>query len=425
MKCTVRDVLQYVEENDVKFVKLAFCDIFGRQKNLSIVSSELEHAFKNGVSFDASAVSGFMSIAKSDLLLFPDPSTLRLLPWRPSAGRVISLFCNIKTSDGIFFAGDTKYILECSLEKLKKAGLTASFGTDSEFYIFKNDEKGFPTFEPYDRAGYCDASPLDKCENLRRDIVDNLEALGMQPLSSHHEKGFGQNEIRFKNSSPLDSAHNSIMFKSAVKNVAERNGLFASFLPRPLANDHGSGMHINLSISDSKGNIFKNSSKNRTNKGAMFLEGVLQKIEEATIFFNPTANSYDRLGHYEAPKAVSWSEHNQSQLVVMPSNCTDGAFIKLRSPDSTCNPYVAFAVILEAGLSGIANKLTLRDEHTALIKAGKTLPLLPVKLETALEKAKKSEWVQSILNKDLVCQYCSESALSVNSKNNELTKFEY
>jgi glutamine synthetase len=235
------DAIEFIAENDVKFIRLAYCDIYGTQKNVSIMPSELKRAFKEGISFDASAVLGFGEEVRSDLFLFPDPSSLALLPWRPSHGRVVRFFCDIKHPDGTLFELSSRLILKNAVRYAAEKGFRISFGAECEFYLFKCDEEGNPTDIPFDNAGYMDVSPIDKGENVRREICLTLEEMGITPEASHHEEGPGQNEIDFKYGDPIVSADNVTTFKWVVRTIAARNGLFATFDPKPLKDQSGNG----------------------------------------------------------------------------------------------------------------------------------------------------------------------------------------
>lgn len=243
MKYSKQEVMQYVEEEDVKFIRLAFCDVFGKQKNVSIMPEELPRAFEYGIAFDASAIAGFGDESRSDLLLHPDAETLMILPWRPEHGRVVRMFCSISYPDGKPFACDTRTLLKQAAAQAAAEGYAFAFGAEQEFYLFKLDEDGEPTQEPYDKAGYMDIAPEDKGENIRREICLTLEQMGIRPESSHHEEGPGQNEIDFRYSDPLTAADNVITFQTIVRTVAHRNGLFADFSPKPLKEKPGNGFH--------------------------------------------------------------------------------------------------------------------------------------------------------------------------------------
>ena len=232
MKHTAQDILNYVEDNDVKFVRLAFCDIFGNQKNISVFAGDLPYAFEQGVCFDGSSIAGFMNTEESDLVLWPDPDTMTILPWRPTEGRVMRMYCDITLPNGRPFAGNSRGYLQSVVKRAKAMGLRCDVGCECEFYLFQTDEHGNPTRIPMDHGGYFDIAPLDKAENIRREICFAMEDMGLRPQHSHHESGFGQNEVDFMYSTALKSADNLNTFKSTVKAIADRNGLFASFMPK-------------------------------------------------------------------------------------------------------------------------------------------------------------------------------------------------
>ena len=319
MNSTVNEVLEFINENDIKFIRLGFCDLFGFQKNISIMPDELPSAFENGITFDAHAIKGFCDVTKSDLLLFPDPATLAVLPWRSGPGRVARFYCYIKNQDGSAYPHDSRYLLKRVIDRCQNMGYVCKVGTECEFYLFKTDENGEPTDITLDRGGYLDISPLDKGENIRREICLCLEEMGIKPESSHHEQGPGQNEIDFRFSDALNSADNLLTFKSVVKAIATRNGLFASFMPKPILKAAGSGLHINLSLTQNGLNIFKNVQGQHSKVAESFIAGILSRIPEITLFLNPIANSYERFGEFEAPRYVSWSHQNRSQLIRIPA----------------------------------------------------------------------------------------------------------
>ncbi|MFA9423690.1 MAG: glutamine synthetase family protein, partial [Sedimentibacter sp.] len=346
MKYTMDEVLQFIYDNDVKFVRLSFCDIFGTIKNISILSEELPRAFECGISFDASSIRGFLNIEESDLFLYPDPSTLDILPWRPQQGRVVRFYCDIKYPDGTPFDGDGRAILQKSVAKAHNLGYSIEIGSECEFYLFEEDEKGYPTKVPQDNARYFDVAPLDKGENVRRDISLTLEQMGIHPECSHHEQGPGQNEIDFKYSDAMSAADNLVTFKSAVKTIAHLNGLYASFMPKPLKDFSGSGLHINISLLKNNINLFDNIQNNHSTEAESFIAGILNRIKEITVFLNPLTNSYDRFGSHSAPKFVTWSYQNRSQLIRIPAAKGKYSRMELRSSDPSCNPYYAFAMLI-------------------------------------------------------------------------------
>ena len=382
------EVRTFVEEEDVQFIRLAFCDTSGTQKNISIMPAELPRAFTYGVSFDGSAISGFGRRVKSDLFLHPDSATLAILPWRPSHGRVARMFCDIRTPDGAPFAFDCRQMLKRAIADAAERGVSCRFGEEFEFYLFNTDERGAPTLEPFDEAGYMDIAPEDRGENVRREICMALREMNIQPESSHHEEGPGQNEIDYRYSDALTAADNAVTFKSVVRTIARRSGLHADFSPKPVPGKSGSGMHINFSVHGGSANAF--------------LAGVLMHAREMTAVLNPTADSYRRLGEHKAPRFVSWSHENRSQLVRIPA--ADGEFrrMELRSPDPGANPYLAHLLILRAGMDGIARGLTLPPETDcnlfdapAEVTAG--LERLPETLDEARAIAKNSAFMRAAM----------------------------
>ena len=410
MTYTMKEVLQFVNENDVKFIRLAFCDLFGAQKNISIMPQELERAFSEGIGFDGGAIKGFTGEDKSDLFLVPDPSTLCVLPWRPQQGRVARFFCDVKKPGGEAFEKDARNILRKAQNRALSMGYTCQIGAECEFYLFEADDKGNPTTVPFDQGGYFDIAPADKGENVRREICLNLEQMGIRPESSHHEQGPGQNEIDFRYNDALAAADDFTTFKSAVKTIAARNGLYASFMPKPLSAKSGSGMHVNLSLAKNGFNIFKNAPDEHSHIAESFVAGVLSRCYEISAFTNPTANSYARLGACEAPKAVCWSHQNRSALIRIPASGGASARMEVRSPDPSCNPYLVFALLVNAGLDGVEQGLSLPapvdgNLFTAPKERLAGLTLLPGDLGEALKAAKNSEFVKGVLGRALCETY--------------------
>lgn len=389
MLYTQEEVLDYVKEEDVKFVRLAYFDLSGKQKNATIMASELPRAFENGVAFDASAIDDFEEANKADLFLFPDASTLSVLPWRPSSGKVIRMFCDIRRSDGSPYKKDCRHLLKEAARKIKsECGVDLQIGTEFEFYLFKLDENSEATKIPFDKAGYMDIAPEDKGENIRRNICFTLEQMGITPESSHHEEGPGQNEVDFRYSDPLTAADNASTFKWIVRTKAAESGLYADFSPKPLLDKPGSGMHINISCSDA-------------NKNDQILAGILSHIEEITYFLNPTENSYNRLGELKAPRFICWGKENRSALIRVPAS-KDKMRLEIRSPDPSCNPYIAFTLLIHAAIDGIKNKLqppapateNLFDSAVAKKVSYKTIPDT---IEESRELALNSSFIKEIL----------------------------
>lgn len=401
MSYTPNEVMQYVSEEDVKFIRLAFCDVFGKQKNISIMPDELKRAFEYGIAIDASSVAGFGGEVHSDLLLHPDPSTIAVLPWRPEHGRVVRMFCDISLPDGRDFEADGRKILENAVKDARAKGIDFFFGSEMEFYLFKRDEQGEPTKEPYDKAGYMDIAPDDKGENVRREICLTLEQMGIKPESSHHEEGPGQNEIDFRYSSPITAADHAVTFRAVVNTIAARNGLFADFSPKPIADKAGNGMHINISARESSGKDVL----------PFVIAGVMNHIRDITVFLNPCEQSFERLGKNKAPKYVSWCTENRSQLIRIPAAEKEYRRAELRSPDPMCNPYLAFTLIIYAGLEGIEQKAELIEAadfnlYSAKEEEVKDLLLLPKSLDEAKKVAASSDFVKAHLSKELIESYC-------------------
>ena len=403
MKYSKEEVMQYVQEEDVKFIRLAFCDVFGKQKNISIMPEELPRAFEYGIAFDASAIAGFGDETHSDLLLHPDPETLMLLPWRPEHGKVVRMFTSISYPDGTPFECDTRSLLKKAVEKAQKAGYAFAFGAEQEFYLFELDEKNKPTKIPYDDAGYMDLAPEDRGENIRREICLTLEQMGIRPESSHHEEGPGQNEIDFRYSDPLTAADNTMTFQTIVKTVARRNGVFVDFSPKPLENEPGNGFHINVSVkpSDNSENL------------RYMIAGVLDKVTDMTVFLNPTEDSYKRFGMDKAPGYVSWSSENRSQLVRVPAAVGEYRRAELRSPDPMANPYLAFTLIIYAALNGLENKLDLPEAANINLYKADTETLtkfkkLPSSLCDACKVAATSDFIKEHIPAAILDIYCKK-----------------
>ena len=396
MDFTPKELLNFVKENDVKFIRLTFCDIQGNLKNIAIMPSELPRAFSDGILLDAASFSD----CYEDLLLVPDMSTLSVLPWRPKSGRVVRFFCNILHLDGSPYAGGLRQSLQSYIREMNSKGFSCEFGTKSEFYLFDCDHEGNPTKTPHDRAGYLDVAPLDKCENTRREICLSLEEMGINPQYSAHKYGPGQNEIDFKCSEPVTAADNMVHYKTVVKTIAAQNGLFASFMPKPLSGNYGSALTIVITIRLYGHNIFTLSGGKMPEEGRSFIAGVLHYAPEMTAFLNPIINSYTRLRHSGAPNAINWSFENRNPMLRIPGQQGVHPRIELRSPDCCCNPYICFRLLLGAGMAGIAQKMELDD---ALYVDGteKTFPMLPATLEEAYESAKNSPFIQENLPEEV------------------------
>ncbi len=402
MKYSKEEVMQYIKEEDVKFIRLAFCDVTGRQKNISVMPQELPRAFEYGIAFDASSIAGFGDETHSDLLLRPEPETLMTLPWRPEHGKVVRMFCGIQHPDGSAFECDTRALLKTAAAEAKKAGLSFSFGSEQEFYLFEQDDS-MPTKIPYDNAGYMDLAPDDRGENIRREICLTLEQMGIRPESSHHEEGPGQNEIDFRYSDALSAADNTVTFQTVVKTVCRRNGIHVDFSPKPLFDKPGNGFHINMSVRSDDGS---------DNLGFM-IAGLLDKVRDITLFLNPTENSYKRFGSDRAPRYVSWSRENRSQLVRVPAAIGEYRRAELRSPDPLANPYLAFALLIYAVLYGIEKRLPLPEAadinlYRADAETLSKFEKLPESLAEARRLASESDFVKAKLPDAIINYYCKK-----------------
>ena len=391
MKYSISEVVEFIAENDVKFVRLVFCDVFGRIKNVTVMADCIEEVCRNGKTFTPTGIDGF---GTEDLLLFPDLDTLNVLPWRPQQGRVIRFICSVKKRDGSFFYGDGRSILAQVLQDAEREGYRLKAGTESEFYLFCTDENGDPTYRPHDNGGYLDMAPLDKGENIRREICYNLEAMEIRPTASHHERGRGQHEIVFEEGDPLEACDNFLFFKSAVKVIGGKNGLYASFMPKPLPNEQGNGMNITLDLWKEGENLFGESVAAVTDTFRAFSAGVLAELEGITAFLNSTVNSYERLGQFDAPERIGLSV-DLSDCAARIVQGAGGVKLELRSADALLNPYFALALLIRAGLKGIRENRSAPDESAKL----------PSPLSDAVRAARESSFVKEVLPEALICTY--------------------
>ena len=388
MNYSMDEVMKYIEEEDVKFIRLAFHDAFGVQKNISVMPGEVKKAFEDGVPVNARQISGFEDCPYAALYLKPDPDTMAILPWRPDSGRVLRMFCNMYTPDGEEYISDTRAILQKAVKAAEDAGIEFRFGTETEFYLFMKDEEGNPTKIPYDRAGYMDIAPLDKCENVRREISLTIERMGLTPERSHHERGPGQNEIDFHYARSLKAADQMTTFKMVVSTIADRYGLVSDFSPMPLPGCPGNGYHINLYAADRDGNDVVRQAA----------AGILDKIRDITIFLNPTDASYARLGNNMAPDKVNWSSAGESELMYIESY-KGMSRAELRSPDASSNPYLVYALLIHAGLLGIEKNQSLPEEMES------DEILLPGSRREAAGIAAKSDFVKKYVPEGIIRSY--------------------
>lgn len=411
---TREDILRLAKESDVRYVRLQFTDMLGTVKNVEIPVGNLDRALDNDIMFDGSSIKGFVRIDEADMYLYPDLNTWLVLEWEKSpVGKVARLICDVYKSDRTPYEGDPRFILKRNLLELKKLGFDKfNVGVEPEFFLFKLDASGKPTMEFSDLGGYFDLSPIDGSEDVRRDIVLELQRMGFEMEVSHHEVAYGQHEINFHFDNALEACDNIQTFKVLVKNVARRHGYHATFMPKPVEGINGSGMHSNLSISDSKGNnVFHdvNSANGLSEIALQFIAGIMKHAQSFGLVCNPIVNSYKRLvPGYEAPVYIAWSDSNRSTMIRIPAARGKGQRIEVRSVDPAANPYLAMSVMLSAGLDGIKTKLTaLNPLKKNLFRMSDSerrrmgIKNLPENLREAIEFFEKSDLMRETLGAEL------------------------
>ena len=414
-KLTREDIIREVKDKDVHFIRLQFTDIFGQLKNVAITAFQLEKALDNAITIDGSSIEGFMRIEESDMRLFPDLDTFALLPWRPEHDRVARMICDVHLPNGEPFEGDPRYVLKRAMKKAESMGYEFMVGPECEFFLFQTDEKGEPSTVTGDQASYFDLGPLDHGVEVRRDICLALEAMGFEIEASHHEVAPGQHEIDFKYANALKTADNIMSFRLAVKTLASRSGLHATFMPKPLFGINGSGMHTNMSLFKDGKNIFfdEKDPKGLSREAYGFIAGILRHVRGMTAVTNPLVNSYKRLvPGYEAPCYLSWSSVNRSVLIRVPAGNGQNTRLELRSPDPSCNPYLALALCLTAGLEGIEKGLEPPKETPENIFAmneaqrkAKGIDSLPGSLKDALDTLREDSLMLQALGRQVAEQY--------------------
>ncbi len=358
---TKDQIMKSCKELDIRFIRLQFIDILGAIKNVAIPFSQLENAINGGTMFDGSSIEGFARVEESDMILKPDLDTFTTFPWRPHEGAVARIICDIYTPDEKPFEGDSRYILKRTIKEAEALGFQVNIGPECEFFLFKANADGEPSTVTHDRGGYFDTSPNDQGENARREIVLTLEQMGFEIEASHHEVSQGQHEIDFKYSDPLCTADRVTTLKFVTRVIAQRHNLHATFMPKPIFGVNGSGMHVHLSLHNGGHNTFYDpSAKNQLSQTALyFIGGLLKHIKGITAITNPLVNSYKRLlPGYEAPVYQCWSASNRTALIRVPAVRGEGTRIEFRSPDPCCNPYLAFSLLIRAGLDGINHKIS-------------------------------------------------------------------
>ncbi|MHB8961927.1 MAG: type I glutamate--ammonia ligase [Saccharofermentanales bacterium] len=433
-KYTKEDIIKIVSEKDVKFIRLQFTDIFGTLKNVAITASQLEKALDNQCMFDGSSIEGFVRIEESDQYLRPDLDSFVIFPWRPQQGRVARLICDIYTPEGKPFDGDPRYVLKRAIKEAEDMGYAFNVGPELEFFLFNTDESGVPTTVTTDKAGYFDLGPVDAGEDARRDICLALEEMGFEIEASHHEVAVAQHEIDFKYDTALRTADNIMTFKLAVKAIANRHGLYASFMPKPIFGVNGSGMHTNMSLTKNGKNAFYDESDPLalSKEAYSFIAGILTHIKSMAAITNPLVNSYKRLvPGYEAPCYIAWSARNRSPLIRVPATRGAGTRVELRCPDPACNPYLELALCLMAGLDGIRKGLTppaSTDVNIFELTPAERIKLgvgnLPGSLIEAVETMEKSEFVRGVLGEHVFEKYIEAKKEEWDSYRTTVTEWE-
>lgn len=434
-KYTKEDILRIVKEQDVKFIRLQFTDIFGTLKNVAITVEQLEKALDNKCMFDGSSIEGFVRIEESDMYLRPDTNTFVIFPWRPQTGKVARLICDVYNPDGTPFEGDPRYVLKKALKKATDMGYdTFNVGPECEFFLFLTDSEGNPTTITHDNAGYFDLGPVDLGENARRDMCLALEEMGFEIEASHHEVAPGQHEIDFKYNDALTAADAILTFKLVVKTIAQRHGLHATFMPKPIFGIAGSGMHINTSLFKNGRNAFydENDPLQLSSEAYSFIGGLMKNMKSIVAITNPLVNSYKRLvPGYEAPVYIAWSARNRSPLIRVPAARGSSTRLELRCPDPSCNPYLALAAILTAGLDGIENKMQpppptnknifsmTEEQRTA---AG--IYPIPGSLREAIDELSASELARNVLGEHIFTKYIGAKNEEWDDYRTKVTKWE-
>ena len=414
-KYTKEDIWRMIEEEDVEFIRLQFTDIFGTLKNVAVTTSQLERVLNNEIMFDGASIEGFARVEQSDMFLRPDLDTFAIFPWRPQQGKVARFLCDIYRPDGTPFAGDPRHVLKKTVQEAAEMGYQMDVGPECEFFLFHTDDEGNPTTITHEKAGYFDVGPLDLGENARRDMILTLEDMGFVVEASHHEDAPAQHEIDFHYDEALKTADDIMTFKLAVKTIAKRHGLYASFMPKPKTGVNGSGMHINMSLARDGVNVFYDGQdcNHLSKEGYWFIGGIMKHIAAITAITNPLVNSYKRLvPGYEAPVYIAWSMRNRSPLIRIPAQTGTTQRIELRSPDSATNPYLAIAVCLAAGLDGIRNQIeppasvegnifAMSEEERE--KAG--IKCLPTSLAEAIDGLEQDVLIREVLGQHISRKY--------------------
>lgn len=431
---TKQDILRMVEEEDVEFIRLQFTDMYGNLKNVAVTTSQLDKVLSNQCMFDGSSIEGFVRIEESDMYLYPDLDTFEIFPWRPQQGKVARFICDVYHTDRTPFEGDPRYILKKVLQEAKEMGYTFHVGPECEFFLFSLEEDGSASTKSQEKGGYFDVGPMDHGENVRREMVLTLEEMGFEIEASHHEVSPAQHEIDFKYEDGLKTADNIVTFKMAVRTIARRHGMHATFMPKPKTGINGSGMHINMSLMKDGKNIFNdpNTEIGLSEEALQFIAGLMYHVRSMAAITNPLVNSYKRLvPGYEAPVYIAWSEKNRSPLIRIPASRGESTRVELRSPDPSANPYLALAVCLAAGLDGIKKKMVPDasvDKNIYNMSEQDKLDVgirsLPGSLSEAITEFEGSEFMRNVLGDHLFDNYVTAKKAEWNQYRMQVSEWE-
>ena len=416
------DIIRIAQEEDVEFIRLQFTDMFGMLKNVAVTYSQLEKILNNECVFDTTNIDGLIKTKEAQMSLHPDLNTFAIFPWRPQQGKVARMFCDLHTMSGEAFEGDPRFVLKRALKEAADMGYTFKVGPKCEFFLFNTDENTLPTTMTHEKAGYFDCGPMDFGENARRDIVLTLEDMGFVIESSHHEKAPAQHEVDFMHDEALASADNIMTFKLAVKMVAKRHGLHATFMPKPKFGVDGSGMHINMTLFKDGKNIFDDpdGELGLSKEAYYFMGGIMKHIKAITAITNPLVNSYKRLvPGFCAPTSVNYSVNSENSLFLIPFDKGENARVELRIPDPSANPYLALAVCLMAGLKGIKEK-----QEPPKASAKNREKILPTTLKEAISELEKDTFIKDVLGKELCKKYMELKMAEWQDYTSQVTEWE-
>lgn len=426
---TKQDIMRMVEEEDVGFIRLQFTDIFGMLKNVAVTSSQLQKALDHECTFDGAAIEGLSGDSRYDMTLHPDLDTFEIFPWRPQQGKVARLICDIYDEDGKPAGGDCRGVLRRVCAQAEKQGYHFRLKPACEFFLFQVDDQGLPTTITHERAGYFDVAPNDFAENVRRDIVLNLEEMGFEIEASHHEIAAAQHAIDFAPSDALTAADRLMTFKLATKSIAKRHGLYATFMPKPKRDEYGSGMRLSMSLTGEDGrDLFAGQEGELSPTAYAFIAGILTHMPGMTAVMNPLVNSYKRfVPGYEAPVTISWSAKFRDSLIGISRPKSGPIRIELRSADGTANPYLAFALALAAGLFGIRSGLPAPkplEPGPATDRSGQNQRRLPMSLGEAVKAMEQDEFVREVLGEQIAETYIKTKYREWNVYNSQVTRWE-